>query len=523
MDFEAQTSANPTEWASSLAQLFFSRATQYSNQPALVIGSKIYTYAELSNTVRQLAAYLKTNHISRLGILASRSLMSYAGVLAAHWLGIAYIPLNPALPILRLKKIIAHAQLKALVIDQASLHADELQTFHIIQQEEIQTFSPLQSDPVKPADEDLAYIIFTSGTTGVPKGVPILFGNLRQFIDVITKRYPLNVSDRVSQYSVLSFDVSIFDMCLAFGFGAALYVVPEEMLLAPANFIRENDLTVWLSVPAVISFMHKLKILKPNFFPSLKLSLFTGEAFTYALAKEWQQAAPLSQLENLYGPTEGTIDCLAQIVSNTDAKADIYETIPIGKPFPEVYAALINSEQQFLSRGEKGELVLAGGQIAAGYWQEPEISQKKFVELNHPEWGRKKWYLTGDYCFQDDDGCFHYLYRLDNQRKILGYRIELDEIEHYIRELSKSSEVVALIIPTEHYPHAQIIAVVNVEEVDARLLKSELKKHLPLYMIPEHIIYMDSMIYNVNGKLDRQSLTRALIKIFKSDAGNFSC
>lgn len=505
---------------SSLAQLFFSQAALYPNQTALVIDDKTYTYAELEKNVRQLAAYLKSEAITRVGILASRSLEAYAGVLAAHWLGIAYVPINPVLPLFRIKKIIELSQINAVVLDQSSGYLQtELTQTKNIQLIEIPDLQ-LTSDPVIPADKDLAYIIFTSGTTGIPKGVPVSFGNLTHFIKVIKNRYPLNSTDRVSQFSALSFDVSIFDMCLAWGSGAALYIVPEKELLVPASFIQKNNLTVWLSVPSVISIMKHLNVLKPNGFATLKFSLFTGEAFTLDLAKAWQNAAPQSQVENLYGPTEATIDCLAQPLSTELHQTDLYEIMPIGKPLQGTRAAIVNDNHQFLASGEKGELAIAGDQVVSGYWQNDEITQQKFIYLKHPQSGIKKWFLTGDYCYQDKEGVFHYLYRLDNQCKILGQRIELDEIEHYLRKLLKTSNVVVMIIPAENYPRTQIIAVIDVEEVDVLLLKSQLKKYLPNYMIPEQIIYMDSLIYNVNGKLDRELLAAAIIQRLKLDKRN---
>jgi D-alanine--poly(phosphoribitol) ligase subunit 1 len=496
----------------SLAQLLFQYGSENPGSVALVIDDIIYSYAEIIQRTRILAAYLKDNNIQRLGIMASRSLDAYVGILAAHWIGAAYIPLHHALPALRLKKIIDKSQLQDLIGNSNTENLSETKNLFFITSDKLKTISPLQTDPVNPASDALAYIIFTSGSSGTPKGVPITFSNLSSFITAIKERYSITSHDRVAQFSTLSFDVSVFDMCMAWGNGAALYIVPHSKLLMPADFIRDNQLTVWISVPSVISIMQKLKSLKPNYFLSLKYSLFTGEALSFQHAAQWQLAAAHSEIENLYGPTEATIDCLAQKITSETKNHSYNDIVPIGKALSGIYAALVDNENTFLGSDAKGELVLAGEQIASGYLQEPELTQEKFVTLTHPEWGTKTWYRTGDYCYQDAAGIFHYLYRLDNQYKIQGHRIELNEIEYYIRKIAPSIEVAVLIIPSNHYPYSQIIAVVNDSNLQSQEIKTELKKFLPDYMLPAQIIYMENFIYNENGKLNRQLVTEKIIE-----------
>jgi D-alanine--poly(phosphoribitol) ligase subunit 1 len=526
-----------TDNAATIAQLLYSHA---SDRPAIVINGKSYSYSELINQVREVAAYLKANRIERIGILASRSLEAYVGILAAHWVGIAYIPLNPAFPVLRLKKIIEGGQINLLMMDEASLellkdsdaefistipilapfhsNTDVARHFQLIRRDKLNELVQLKDEPTIPDPTNLAYIIFTSGTTGEPKGVMITFGNLKHFIQVVKKRYSLKTDDRISQHSALNFDVSVFDMCLAFMAGATLYVVPENILMAPANFITDNQLTVWLSVPAVISIMHKLNMLKPDRFPSLKYSLFTGDTLTLQHAEQWLISAPNSQLENLYGPTEVTIDCLGYKVGSDFRTTCEHDLIPLGKAFSGMYAALIDEENKFLQRGEKGVLAIAGPQLALGYWQNEKLTQEKFIELDHPDWGLKKWYLTGDYCLLDQDGIFHYIYRTDTQCKINGRRIELEEIEYHVRHLTKFDDVVALVIPTETLD-SQIIVVVDEEGFDFAMLKDELKRHLPSYMIPARIIYIDELLYSSIGKINRQAIAELVIRKVLTDQG----
>jgi D-alanine--poly(phosphoribitol) ligase subunit 1 len=510
----------------SFAQLIHRHYLIRPSHPALVVNNITLTHEEIVNKAKPLACLLQKNKVQRVGILASRSLEAYLGIISAHWMGAAYVPLNPKLPILRLKKIIEQAKLDAIILDQASLSiatnpelgcdsglvliAPECPSFsahglHIAGQDALQTDAQ-NVKPVTPDPTAIAYILFTSGSTGEPKGIPITFNNLGHLIDVIQNRYQLNFNERVAQYSTLSFDASVLDMCLAWSAGAPLYVVPEDHLLGPAKFIQENLLSVWFSVPSVISIMMKLAMLKPNCFPSLKFSFFSGEALTVSQAEAWQQAAPNSLIENLYGLTETTVESLAQPFNEAIKLSCHRDIVPIGKAFPGTYAAIINSEHLFLPTGEKGELVLAGPQVASGYWQDPERTRSKFIELNHPEWGMQTWYLTGDYCYQDTSNIFYFIGRLDNQHKIMGNRIELEEIEFCLREITNCNEVGVAIIEKQGEISGKIFAVIGKQVTDATLIMNHLKNKLPAYMIPEKIIHAEKLPFNANGKLDRKQL-----------------
>jgi D-alanine--poly(phosphoribitol) ligase subunit 1 len=508
--------ANPSP--RSLAQLFYQHALSTPTHPALVIQNISFTYAELAGRVRQIVYWLKTRKIKRIGILASRSLEAYASVLAAHWIGITYVPLNPAFPQERLQHIITKAELDGIILDE-NHSTFQTKEESILLIHEMQALPSGAFEPIDLVSTDIAYLIFTSGTSGEPKGVPISFGNLGAFIGVTQSRYHLTPADRISQFSNLSFDVSLFDMILAWTAGATLYVVPEEVLLAPARFIQDNEITSWLSVPSVITVMQKLKMLQPKSFPSLKYSLFTGEALTLGQVEAWQQSAIVSEIENLYGPTEATIDCMAYRHDEKEKINYYHQQVPIGVPFPDVYAALINSEKIFLPAGETGELVIAGAQTFSAYWRSPALSQEKFIELQHPDWGWKTWYLTGDICYQDVSGVFYYLERLDNQCKILGQRIELEEIENEIRKITSTAEVAAVLIKRHSLSDPEIIVAINCH-LDSHDLKKQLRTALPGYMIPAHIIYIAAFPYNSNGKLDRKQLSKEVSRVMYVSFGD---
>jgi D-alanine--poly(phosphoribitol) ligase subunit 1 len=508
--------------ALSLAQLVHQQAVLNPEHSALVVDEVTYSYGDIAQKAQILASWLQKKGVKRLGIYASRNIEVYISILAAHWIGSAYVPLNPTFPAARLNKIAERAQLDAIVVDPLRLEALNanpfLSSLPIAPHSQSGT-SESPSAPIVPLPDHLAYLMFTSGSTGEPKGVPIAFSNLGHFIQNVHQRYALTPTDRVSQFCALSFDVSIFDMCLAWSAGATLHVIPEAALLNPAHFIRHHQLTVWLAVPAIINLMNKLNTLKPNQYPTLKHSLFTGEALTIQQAELWQQAAPNSQLENLYGPTETTIDCFVQPINEKTRQSCLRDIVPIGQPFPGIYAGIIDEQKKFLANEQQGELVIAGPQVASGYWHDAEKTQQKFVKLTHPEYGEKTWYLTGDCCYIDSSSIYHYLHRLDGQRKILGHRVELEEIEYFLRHITQCNEVAVLIHEIDGLG-LELVAIIGNPNIDPAAIQQQLKMHLPNYMVPAHIFGMESLPHNSNGKMDRKKLTDYVAEKLSSHSNN---
>src|SRR5208283_57039 len=255
-------------------------------------------------------------------------------------------------------------------------------------------------------------------------------GSVERYCSAVQQRCGFQPHDRVSQVAELTFDNSVLDLFVTWAAGAGVYVVPEAQLMAPANFIRQHELTIWFSVPSTACIMERMKMLKPGAFPSLRCSIFAGEALPIASAQAWQIAAPNSVVENFYGPTEVTVDCIAQRLENPPNVTRHRGSLAIGKPLPGICAGIVDASLNFLPQGEEGELIVSGRQVARGYFQDDELTAARFPTLE----GRR-WYRTGDLAYQDSSGAFHHLGRIDNQVKILGNRIELEEVEAHLREV----------------------------------------------------------------------------------------
>jgi acyl-CoA synthetase (AMP-forming)/AMP-acid ligase II len=280
--------------------------------------------------------------------------------------------------------------------------------------------------------------------------------------------------------------------------------------MAPAKFIRDHALTMWFSVPSVAGSLTRLRLLQPGSFPSLRFSLFCGEPLPASYAQAWQEAAPNSIVENLYGPTETTI-----AISNYrwDREKSLPECrngiVPIGWTFAGQKACVIDHNWRPAASGEIGELCLSGSQVTSGYWNNPEKTVEQFVHLPGDE--QTLWYRTGDMAKQDETGRLISLGRLDNQVKIRGHRVELQEIEEVIRKACGSTQVVSMPWPVHNGSSDGVVAFVSgLDSLDHRRVLACCSGLLPEYMVPKKIYLLGEIPLNVNGKIDRQKLVQLL-------------
>jgi acyl-CoA synthetase (AMP-forming)/AMP-acid ligase II len=251
--------------------------------------------------------------------------------------------------------------------------------------------------------------------------------------------------------------------------------------------------------------LHQIKALSAAVLPDLRLTVFGGEPLPLGIVEAWQQAAPNSAIHNLYGPTEVTVSCLSQPVTNPFLITPNRDVIAIGSPFHDLEAAILTADHQFLPAGEAGELALSGVQLAQGYLNADELTAARFPTIQG-----KRWYLTGDLAFRDATGAFHHLGRIDNQVKVLGNRVELEEIDMHLRELSRVELVATVAWPVLDGNVRGLVAFVSGSAIKAEEILSGLKQRLPAYSVPARIILIAQMPLNQNGKVDRGALVRIL-------------
>jgi amino acid adenylation domain-containing protein len=358
--------------------------------------------------------------------------------------------------------------------------------------------------------DDLAYVLFTSGSTGEPKGVMVRHRNVTTLINTLIERHAITSADRISQLADLSFDPSVGDLFTAWLTGALLCCPTARLFLSLPAFIRDSGITVLQTVPSTGLVIQRLGALKPNHFPKLRVSLFGGEALPVALASQWSAAAPNSILENLYGPTECTVDATAYRWVDERGKAEAENGIvPIGDLLPGFGALVVDEHLNEVASGARGELLLSGPQVAAGYLGDPERTARSFIKMP----GRSElFYRTGDLVRRSGNGKpFTFFGRLDHQVKVFGLRIELGEIEAALRRAAGVMDVAAMGWPIRDTGVGGIVGFVGKETLDPAVVRKQLTKILPAAMVPGEIRILSHLPLNSNGKIDRHKL-RAMLE-----------
>ncbi|WP_049575158.1 AMP-binding protein [Nonomuraea sp. SBT364] len=508
--------------ARTLYQWFAASAARHGDRAALEVGGERHTYAELETLSGWLAARIAgacDGPPARVGLHAGRSLLAYAGYLAIQRLGAAVVPLNPAAPAARNRLVAASAGLGAVLSDAAHeppglaggpvtvrVDAGDLRTVRPM---------PACRPPAGTALDDVAYVLFTSGSTGVPKGVPIRHRSVDAYLRHVIPRYGLGPGSRVSQTFDLTFDLSVFDLFATWGSGATLVVPGRYDLLKPVAFVAREGLTHWFSVPSVVSVAMRLRRLAPGSMPSLRWSLFCGEPLTLRQADAWRAAAPGSVLENVYGPTELTLSCTEYRLPADRSRwpETANGTVPIGLPYSGVEHLVLDGDGR---PAEEGELCLRGVQRFPGY-TDPEVNAGRFAAFDGevaagavtgataaPE----LWYRTGDRVAWRD-GLLVHLGRLDQQVKISGHRVELGEVEYALRGQPGVQEAAVLAVPGPD-GEPELAAACTGAGLDAVALVKGVTQVLPGYMVPRSVALLAELPLNANGKVDRRALAAVL-------------
>ena len=520
----------------SLRSGFLRNAQKSPAAPAVVVRGVTRSYGELESTARRWANAITGatgGRPERVGVFAYRSDVAYAGTLAALCAGATFVPLNPTFPAEKTAAMIEQADVDAMIVDttcmpQLASVLDGRSTFCLITPEaeppevpaqgvrvigkaELERTAPMaELPPLTP--EDTAYLLFTSGSTGAPKGVPVTHGNAVYFIELMSRRYGVGPDDRLSQTFDQTFDLSVFDLFMAWSNGACVYGMAPVDLLAPTKFINENRITIWFSVPSVPAQMCRRNRLIPNTMPTLRWSLFCGEPLLQRSAEAWQVAAPNSVLENLYGPTELTIACFAHRWNPLTSPAMCRNgVVPIGRPYEGLMAAVVDEHLNAVAEGETGELCVAGPQTTPGYWRAPDITAQRFHYLPVSKYEQRRFYRTGDLVAKLPEGEYVFLGRADQQIKVLGHRVELGEIEAVLRGHAGVEHAVAFGWPVTAASADSVVAFVSGNNPDVQALMSLAKSALPPYIVPRQIFTIAEMPLNANGKVDRRVLKDRLL------------
>lgn len=506
-----------------IADILYSTEIECPESMAIIAGRDSVSYSDLASSVRRVAARIgsKLSH-GRCGILGTRSIEACVAILGIAWAGGTYVPISLKYPEQRLIELLDMMDLDALIVDRAGIkllsdtvraHCPDLLLIpadapgEFVAEAAVTQLAPEQDlrQPAVVAEDHLAYIEFTSGTTGKPKGVMVSAGAVASYIEAMRGWYDFGPEDRAAETCDITFDLSVHNMLMTWQAGACLFIMRPLDLIAPARFINKHKITTWLSVPSLVAIMKQTGELSPGSLPSLRISLFCGEPLPLQVARDWAAAAPNSSVDNIYGPTEATIACLRQPWAGQGAETGIVTQsrgiVAIGDPYPGMKTMIVDADRNPLPDQVPGEIALGGSQLAEGYFAQAALTAERFPTIDG-----ERWYLTGDRGYRDADGVFHHLGRLDNQVKVNGHRVELEEIDMQMRKAAGTDMACAVAWPVSHGSAQGIVGFSAGGEASADTIRSSLRDRLPPHMVPNRVHVLDSLPLNGSGKVDRKAL-----------------
>jgi non-ribosomal peptide synthetase-like protein len=492
-----------------LHSYFEKQCDQHPDKICLICDGHTATYKMIDESANQLANWLVAGGIKSedtIGVLVDRSLDFYIAMLAVLKAGAAYVPIDPTYPSERIEYIIENSKMRLLLTSKTYFQSKILPAEKIIEIERIKPLLETQSKK-RPqladiSPDNLCYVIYTSGTTGRPKGVAITHQAVCNYVKSALDIYGITSNERVYQGFSMSFDASIEEIWLAFAAGGTLITSSSRHIregAALTDFLNFHEITVFSTVPTILA------MLTPNV-PSLRVLILGGEICLYDLISPWIR--PNLRIFNTYGPSEATIIC-------TYLECEANKKVTIGKPLPNFEILVLNEKLQPVAVGTPGELVIGGIGLARGYINNDELTKEKFIP--HINGSSKRLYRTGDQVSITKEGEIEYLGRLDEQVKLRGFRIELQEIENVIRQQLPNVRDVAVTIH-ESVTGMQLIAAYLVLKPNTNFNIEESKKtlgqFLPAYMIPSLFEILPTLPKLSTGKIDKKSLpTPTLRKI----------
>ncbi len=480
---------------------------------AVAHGAERITYGELTDLSDRLAAQLQTYGVvpgDRVALYEPKSIRAVAELLAILKCGAAYVPIDPSAPADRARFILQHCGIEVMFSTGRPLKGlGEDRGARVLLNAEVAFDPAAKFVPPRITDTHLAYVLYTSGSTGTPKGVAITHAQSLAFVKTATPIFEMTASDVTASHAPFNFDLSIIDLFCTFLAGGRMELVPETWLAFPARvskLIADAGITVWNSVPSALVQLANKGALESRDLSKLRLIMFAGEPFPIKHLRTLHARIPHAKLLNVYGQTEANSSTYFEVRSIPENDGAV---LPAGKTFPN-YEVLLLSEtgQKIRAPNVEGELYVAGGAVASGYFRDPERSSAAFVQHPLRSGVREIVYRTGDRFAFDENGDLLFRGRLDSAVKVRGFRVELGEVEAAVSGFAELEEAAVIALEHEAFGHVLFAFVVprDKDRFDPAALFAHLAAKLPRYMLPEKIVQQGALLRTANGKVDRRAL-----------------
>ncbi|MCJ7448008.1 MAG: amino acid adenylation domain-containing protein [Bacteroidales bacterium] len=478
---------------------------KHGSRNAFFINNEYYTYKQFAQRIVTIAKSLENIADTNIALITNDHLDTYASIFAIWFSGKAYVPLNPETPAERNQSIIDQVGIKTI------LNSDE--TRYLLSEDFQASLELLETYTLKSNFEtQLAYIFYTSGSTGIPKGVMITKKNVASFVEAFwAMRRDINENDRCLQMFELTFDLSVMSYLIPLLKGACVYTIPKGQVKYSyiSELMDEKELTIALMVPSILNYLRPY--FSEIYCPQMRYSLFCGEALHSDVVEEWSHCVPNARIDNVYGPTEDTIFCTYYTYQRAIMNETHNGILSIGEPMMNNLAVVFNENNEKADNNETGELCLAGAQLTPGYFNNPLLNQEMFFTTNY-EGVSTRFYRTGDLCLLRENGNINYIGRKDFQVKIQGFRVELSEVEYYAKKAIKEKTVLAALAIENSAGNYEIAIVFESMEFDITGVKEYMKSKIPSYMVPTQYFFIKPFPLNNNGKIDRKMLKGMILK-----------